>query len=438
MKKYVQILRSEVLHLIRSPFKIVSLLLFVFAIIYGCQNGFELFEKHNKEIMAISTNNEEKINKMILQYEAIKSGMEEKPRRDPTTPYWAIWNTPSYAYKYPSPMIVFSLGQSEQYGFYKRVTNWSTTFDSDLAEEIANPERLAIGTLDFNFVLLYLSPILIIILLFNIGGIEKDLNFDHLIFLQSIPKGNWILARFLFYFIVMIILLFVLMFYYALIAGVFNNYTSNFIGLLFTIGIYILLWFIVFYFINYYGKGSSNQAIKMISTWLVFCIIVPGILHQVTSIKHPINYMTNYLDVSRDQSNDIFELSSDTLRLQLLDEFPSLNKTLFAVDTSMDKSIINRSVSGLINILNKNVALKIEHTNEEKNKFIKQFNVINPVTAFQNQINALTNTDYYAYKNYRERIQSIIDKKIGFILEDTWNKTIVDKEKYINYVKSFD
>ena len=79
-------------------------------------------------------------------------------------------------------MMVFSLGQSEQYGYYKRVTNWSSTFDNDLAEEIANPERLAMGTLDFNFVLIYLTPILLIILLFNIGGLEKDLNFDNLIY----------------------------------------------------------------------------------------------------------------------------------------------------------------------------------------------------------------------------------------------------------------
>ena len=33
-------------------------------------------------------------------------------------------------------MMTFSLGQAEQYGYYKRVTNWSTTYDSDLAEEI--------------------------------------------------------------------------------------------------------------------------------------------------------------------------------------------------------------------------------------------------------------------------------------------------------------
>ena len=437
MIKYIQITRSEFVHLSRSPFKVITLLLFIFAVIYGCQNGYDLFKKQNKEIMGIKANNEDSISKMILQYEAIENGTEEKIRRDPTIPYWAIWNTPSYAFKYPSPMMVFSLGQSEQYGYYKRVTNWSTTFDSDLAEEIANPERLAIGTLDFNFVFIYLSPILLIILLFNIGGLEKDLRFDHLIYLQNISKGKWLFVRFLFYFIITIIILFILVLYYAFISGVFKNEALNFSGLLFMITLYILLWFTIFYFIDYFGKGSSDQAIKMISIWLSFCIVIPGIVHQVTSIKHSTNYMTDYLDVARDQSNDIFELSPDTLRMKLLDAFPRLEKTLFASDTIMDKSIINRSVSGLVNTLNKNVVISIEKSNEEKNEFIKSFDFLNPVIVFQNQINALTGTDYYAYLNYRKYIQSIIDKKINLILEDTWNKINVNKVKYNEYVENF-
>ena len=437
MNIFIQIFRSEFLHLIRSPFKIITLLLFLFAIIYGCQNGYALFEKQNKEIIAIKDKNEESISKMILQYDAIKDGTQEKLRRDPTIPYWAIWNVPSYAFKYPSSMMVFSLGQSEQYGYYKRVSNWSSIFDSDLAQEIANPERLAVGTLDFNFVFIYLSPILIIIMLFNIGGLEKDLGFDHLVYLQSISKGQWMFTRFLFYFILVIFLLLVLLFYYALVAGVFKNETSNFIGLLFTIIFYVFLWFTTFYFINYYGRGSSDHAMKMISIWLAMCIIIPGIIHQITSLKYPTNYMIDYLDVNREHSNDIFESSADTLRIILLNAFPTLEKTLFATDTTINKSIINRSVSALVNILNKNVAFKIERSNEEKNQFIKRFNRINPVTAFQNQLNALTDTDYYAYLRYRRYIQSIIDNKIELIIEDTWNKVNVNKEKYIEYVEKF-
>ena len=437
MNTSIQIFRSEFVHLIRSPFKLISLLLFIFAVIYGCQNGLSHFKKQNLEINIIKSKNKESIKKMILQYEAIENGIEEKPRRDPTSPYWAVWNTPSHAFKYPSPLMVFSLGQSEQYGYYKRVTNWSSRFDNDLAEEIANPERLAIGTLDFNFVFTFLSPILIIILLFNIGGLERDLKFDHLVYLQSISKGHWLLIRFSFYFISIVASLCILLFSYSFAVGVFENGTSNFFGFLFTIVSYLLFWFIIFYFINYYGKGSSDYAVKMISVWLALCIIIPGIVHQVTSIVYPLNYMTDHLDVSREQRNKIFDLSSDSLELKLLDEFPWLNNTLYAADTTLNKGIVNRSVSGLVNVLNKNVSLKIENLNEDKNQFIKKLNLLNPITAFQNQFNALTHTDYYAYLRYRDYIQTIIDKKIELILKDSWNKITVDKERYIEYVEKF-
>ena len=147
--------------------------------------------------------------------------------------------------------------------------------------------------------------------------------------------------------------------------------------------------------------------------------------------------MTDFIDASRDQSDDIFDLPTDSLQIKLLQVFPKLEKTLYGADTTINKSIINRSLSGLINNLNKNVVGKIEMNNERKNKLIKKFNLINPVVFFQNQINALTGTDYYAYLSYRNSIQAIIDKKIDLIITETWNKVEVDKEIYSNYVNSF-
>ena len=437
MNTSIQIFQSEFTHLIRSPFKVITLFLFVFALIYGCQNGLNLYEKQNKEINNISSKNDESINKMILQYEAIENGMENKPRRDPTTPYWAIWNTPSHAFKHPSSMMVFSIGQSEQYGYYKRVTNWSSTYDSDLAEEIANPERLAMGTLDFNFVLIYLTPILLIILLFNIGGLEKDLNFVQLVYVNNISKKNWMLARFSYYFILLNILLFLLLTPYGLLSGVFQNEAISFLKLSFLILIYLFIWFFIFYLINYKGQSSPDQALKMISIWLAFCILIPGAFHQISSIKYSTNYMTDYLDASRDQRYKIFDLPADTLQAKLLKTYPELKSTTHAADTSLNKGVINRSISGLVNVLNKEVAQKIEESNEEKNQFIASYFILNPVIYFQNKINAITKTDYYAYKGYRDKIQSIIDKKVNFILLDTWNKVEVDKQKYIDYLNAF-
>jgi len=437
MKSYIRVTQTELIHLMRSPFKTTSILLFVIAIIFGSHNGYQLLKTHNKQIISISSKNTNSIEDMLLTYEGIENGTLEKPRRDPTIPYWAIWNVPSHAFKHPSPMMTFSLGQSEQYGYYKRVTNWSTTYDSDLAEEIANPERLAIGTLDFNFVFTYLSPILIIILLFNIGGLEKDLKFDNLIYSSKIKKEGWILARFLFYYLFVTALIFILTIPYALVVGVFENHTVQYIHFLLLLFLYLILWFTIFYFINLTGKGSSDQALKMISVWMLLCIIIPGTIHQITSLKYPTNYMTDHLDVSRELSNNIFNLPEDDLKKGLLDEYPFLQNTLYASDSITNAATINRSVSGLINSLNKNVSISIEFSSKKKNKFIKSFSKLNPVTTFQNEMNSIAETDFYAYRDYRTRIQDMIDKKIELILGDTWNNVTVDRYRYAEYVESF-
>ena len=60
---------------------------------------------------------------------------------------------------------------------------------------------------------------------------------------------------------------------------------------------------------------------------------------------------------------------------------------------------------------------------------------MNPVTTFQNEMNALAETDFYAYRDYRKEIQDMIDNKIELILEDTWNDVTVDKNRYAEYVK---
>ena len=95
--------------------------------------------------------------------------------------------------------MVFSIGQSEQYGFYKRITFNSSPYDNDLSEEIANPERLQIGTFDFSFALLFLLPLVLMILAFNIKSNEIEQGFMSLIEVQVLSKNSWIVARVGFY-----------------------------------------------------------------------------------------------------------------------------------------------------------------------------------------------------------------------------------------------
>ena len=164
---------------------------------------------------------------------------------------------------------------------------------------------------------------------------------------------------------------------------------------------------------------------------------MPGLFHQIASIKFSTNYMVDYLDVARDQRYEIFDMSTDTLQKELLWSFPMLKNSADAQDTTIDKGIVNRSISGLVNVLNKKAAVKIEEESELKNDYVRSTLILNPVMYFQNKINEISRTDYYAYRRYRENIQNTIDKKIEFILRDTWNREEVDKERYIRYLQAF-
>ncbi|MGO3109532.1 MAG: DUF3526 domain-containing protein [Sphingobacterium sp.] len=434
MKQLFTIIQYEFRHFSRSPFKIASLILFIGAAVYGLQNGYTLQNWQNAEIETIQAKNKETITEVTAWYDAGKKGPDDKPWIDVTTPMRAIWYAPSSVFKTPSPLMPFSIGQAEQFGYYKQVTNASSTFDSDLAEEIANPERLAIGTLDFSFVILYLLPVLAIILLFNIGGLERDLGFDRLIAVNHSSSRKWLMARFGFYFLLITGTLLILMLIYAIRA---SGLSGTFILLFLLILLYTLVWFAAFYFINLKGKGSANQAIKMASVWLLFCVIIPGGVHQIASLKYPGSYMTDYLDASRDETYKLYDLSADTLKQRLLAAYPNLAQTMYAKDTVADKSIISNSSSGLTNKLMKEAALTVEKGNEDKNRFIRNTSWFNPVSWFQNRINALCGTDYYAYRRYRSEIQAIIDKKVELLLHDSWNKETVDKKRFLEYVNAF-
>ena len=76
MNRQLQVLKSELLHFSRSPLKIVALFLYVFAAIYGLQNGYGLFVKHNKEITAIKSTVDKSISEMIHFTKRLK-GQEE-------------------------------------------------------------------------------------------------------------------------------------------------------------------------------------------------------------------------------------------------------------------------------------------------------------------------------------------------------------------------
>ncbi|MBO6607340.1 hypothetical protein [Psychroserpens sp.] len=433
--KILMILKFEWIHFIRNPFKLIAILLFMLAAAYGINNGSKLYHKQIDEIDRITTQSSEDLESVIAYYDNNQKGPESRPWVDVTTPFWAIWYASQYSFKEPSKLMVYGIGQAEQYGYYKKVTMWSSPYDADMAEEIANPERLNSGQLDFTFVILFLMPLLLIICLYNIKGTEYDRGILSLIKIQSGTIKSWVWTRLLFYALIIIIVNFILLLIGGTLTDVFSSDMSAFWLYWLWINVYLFIWVIGFGLIIQYGQSSVSNTLKMIGLWLLLGFIIPGSVHQWISTSYPTNLMTDFIDSQRDERNELYDLPDEIFQQKLNEQFPDILNSVVINDSLKIGNARNRSASALANELTKASIVPIEDSFKAKNKAISATYWFNPVTFFQNRFNQTTKTHFDDYQIFRNNIQTRIDRQVELMVMDIWNDETVDKNRFLNYLE---
>ena len=173
----------------------------------------------------------------------------------------------------------------------------------------------------------------------------------------------------------------------------------------------------------------------MIGIWLLFCVIIPGSVHQYVSFQFPVNYMTDFLDVNRKQTYDTFKLENADLYKMLIKIHPEISNNQDSLDVDSENRKIRRSISSIVNQMNIKAANEIEMQNEDKNRLIRSTYIFNPVSYVQNVWNSSTSTDYDSYKNFRVEIEESIKLRNKLLVSEMWKEKKVDKDIYHEYLK---
>ena len=105
--KSIAIFIYEWKHFIRSPFKIVSIILFVIAAVYGLHNGANLYQDQISEIDNITLEVNKEIAEITSYYDKENPTPEGRSWVDLTLPDWAIWYTKIFHLK--SHLLVLSI-----------------------------------------------------------------------------------------------------------------------------------------------------------------------------------------------------------------------------------------------------------------------------------------------------------------------------------------
>src|SRR5690606_31364753 len=88
---------------------------------------------------------------------------------------------------HPSSISPLAIGQKDQYPFYHRLEPYSDIYNETSAI-VRNPQTVQVGNFDLSFVFVYLFPLLIIAMGYNIASSERENGTFILLSVHSDPK----------------------------------------------------------------------------------------------------------------------------------------------------------------------------------------------------------------------------------------------------------
>jgi len=212
-----------------------------------------------------------------------------------------------YAYMPPAPLASLSIGQSDLYPSYFRVSTRSVTRQKRHSEH-ENPNHLLERRFDLAFVTVYLFPLLILVLSYDLISSEKEQGTLAMVLSQPVSLRSFVLGKLGFRAFMISALVLVLSFLAFLLNGVdvFEGGLST--QLLLWIGIvvaYSAFWFSVAVAVNALGQKSATNAIILAGIWLAFVVLVPSAVSLLVKVLYPVPTRVEFVVASREAAVDV-------------------------------------------------------------------------------------------------------------------------------------
>ncbi len=245
----------------------------LFAGIYGIYYGTTEVDRQRANILALSELTEHNVQEL-----------KEKYPGDADAGDIGYYHS-TFAVNHPDSWASLSIGQRDVNPYYikLRLLNLqSQLYDT----ENINPLKVLSGNFDLAFVLVYLFPLLIVGLCFNILSSEKEQGTLPLLLSQPIGLPLVVGAKLTFRMMIVLGLALLL----SVMGMVWGQVVPDVrVGLwLVVVLLYCLFWFSVAFLVAALQKNSAFNAVALLGVWLLLTIIIPALLNVYVAVKQPV------------------------------------------------------------------------------------------------------------------------------------------------------
>ncbi|WP_282165297.1 DUF3526 domain-containing protein [Cellulophaga baltica] len=293
----------------RTKIFLVSLVLLLTVGVISILIGKQYLVKQEKAIAAAQVYQEESIKKNV-EYHRDDLGL-------------LLYYLRFTLVKKPANISAISIGQSDVNPLLQAVTIRGLEgqkYDTDFE----NPSLLMSGNLDLGFVIIYLFPLVLIAMTFNLYSEEKELGTWRILAAQTSRKALFLLKKLL----VRILFVFGVLFFLMFLASVTLQIPieQNFWAIFLQSVLYLLFWSALCFWIISLQKNSNFNALTLISIWVVLTILFPALVNNYVINTYQVPEALDAMVEQRDGYHEKWDLEKDATMVGFLEAYPQFSK----------------------------------------------------------------------------------------------------------------
>jgi ABC-2 type transport system permease protein len=386
----------------------VVVAMFAVAIGYGAFNGVRWVDFQQQAIAEAQQEETERFQKHEREIARInRENATVSPFADPRNPD-AVGRSlgARYAVLPPTPLSPLAVGQSDLLPYYfKMTTDAKETVLA--ATELENPHRLLAGRFDLAFVLIYLYPLLILALTYNLLSSEKEqgtlvLALSQPVSLRTLATGK-IAVRFAVFVVAVVAMSLVAM----TVAGVDLGAGGVLPRLVLWLGavmLYGLFWFALAAVVASFGKPSATNAMVLAALWLLLVVMVPSILSMITTTLYPVPSRVEMIQAMRVASDEANAEGSKLLAQYYEDhpELASVDEQQAMTDFNLVRVAVNSEVGRRV----RPVLDRYTRQLVAQQRIVERARFLSPAILLQDALNDVSGTGVARHREFVSQVEA--------------------------------
>ncbi len=243
-----------------------------------------------------------------LRAEVARAAPGEPPRAsDPRSPMDVGQELAPRAAHLPlGPLAVVAVGQRDVLPQTLMLTTRARLASAEQGDR-SSPLRQSTGPFDLAFVFVFLLPLLVIALSFDLLSSERDRGTLSLVLSQPVTLTRFLFSKALQRAALLLSVVLVLGVAGPLLGGA--DLSAPGIGLrlalyLALLAAYSLFWLALSVAVNAWGRSSAGNALSLIGLWLAFLIVIPGLASVAVDAIHPSPSRVELVNLAREAARE--------------------------------------------------------------------------------------------------------------------------------------